>query len=303
MRQMKYPVGRQEGNVQMLKTDQDIPIAHPPRRYSRHMQITPAGGRVLGCLVEKQLTTPQQYPLTRNALSLACSQSTNRDPVVPMDERAVDVALESLRGHRLVRFVQPSSGRVVERCRHVLDEVYDLDVPSVALLAVLLLRGHQTAGEVRGRAARMVELADVAAAHTLLEGLAARDEPLVELLPRRPGQKEDRWRQLLAKEWDGGSSQPAMAGSDELPTDTGNTAFVTGVTGVVEAGEAGEAGGAPTVDGLSGDGPSDDLPTGAAPVVPPSDTPSDLQAQVTGLQVTVDRLELELAALRDSLGG
>ncbi len=259
------------------------------------MQITPAGGRILGCLVEKQLTTPQQYPLTRNALSLACSQSTNRDPVVPMDERAVDVALESLRGHRLVRFVQPSSGRVVERCRHVLDEVYDLDVPSVAVLAVLLLRGHQTAGEVRGRAARMVELADVAAAHALLEGLAARDEPLVELLPRRPGQKEDRWRQLLAKEWDGGSSQPAMAESDELPTDTGNTAFVTGVVEAgeageaIEAGEAGDAGDAPTVDGPSGDRPSD--------------VSNDMQAQVTALQVTVDRLELELAALRDSLGG
>ncbi len=262
------------------------------------MQITPAGGRILGCLVEKQLTTPQQYPLTRNALSLACSQSTNRDPVVTMDERAVDVALESLRGHRLVRFVQPSSGRVVERCRHVLDEVYGLDVPSVAMLAVLLLRGHQTAGEVRGRAARMVELADVAAAHALLEGLAARDEPLVELLPRRPGQKEDRWRQLLAKEWDGGSSEPAMAESDELPTDAGNTAFVAGpVAG------PGDAGDAPTGHWRSGDGPTDDLSTSNASVAAYSDEPRDLQAQVTALQTTVDRLELELAALRDSLGG
>jgi len=297
MWQLKDPVGRQGQAASCACKDQEIPITHPPRRYSRHMQITPAGGRVLGCLVEKQLTTPQQYPLTRNALSLACSQSTNRDPVVAMDERAVDVALESLRGHRLVRFVQPSSGRVVERCRHVLDEVCDLDVPSVAMLAVLLLRGHQTAGEVRGRAARMVELADVAAAHALLERLAARDEPLVELLPRRPGQKEDRWRQLLAKEWDGGSSEPAMAESDELPTDAGNTAFVAGAV------DAGDNSDAPAGDWRTGNTPTDDLPTGDTSADAPADASNDLQAQVTALRVTVDRLELELSALRDSLGG
>jgi uncharacterized protein len=162
------------------------------------MAITPEGARVLGSLVEKQLTTPQQYPLTRNALALACSQSTNREPVMSMDETAVDQALSELKALRLVRFVLPSHGKSVTRFRHVLDEAYGLDNARVALLGVLLLRGPQTPGELRTRTERMARFSSVAEVVTELEVLARPPEPLVQLLPRRPGQKEDRWTQLLA---------------------------------------------------------------------------------------------------------
>jgi uncharacterized protein YceH (UPF0502 family) len=162
--------------------------------------ITPEGGRVLGCLVEKQLTTPQQYPLTLNALSLAYSQSTNREPVMTLDDVAVQRALQELKELHLVRFVLPSHGKSVTRYRHVLDESYGLDAARVALMAVLLLRGPQTPGELRARSGRMTEFDSLGAVQAELEVLADQPEPLVRLLPRQPGQKEDRWQQLLAAE-------------------------------------------------------------------------------------------------------
>ncbi len=164
------------------------------------MTISAEGGRVLGCLVEKQLTTPQQYPLTLNALSSACNQSTNRHPVMVLEDLAVERALDELKALGLVRFVLPSHGRSVTRYRHVFDETYGLDVLRVALLAVLLLRGPQTVGELRARTERMAEFDSVDAVHHELTALADQPEPLVQLLPRRPGQKEDRWQQLLAAE-------------------------------------------------------------------------------------------------------
>lgn len=164
------------------------------------MTVTPFGGRVLGCLVEKALTTPQQYPLSLNALTLACSQSTNREPVMTMDEVAVQRALQELKELHLVRFVLPSHGKSVTRFRHVLDEAYGLDRARVALLAVLLLRGPQTPGELRSRTGRMAEFDSLAALQAELEVLSEQPEPLVHLLSRQPGQKEDRWQQLLASE-------------------------------------------------------------------------------------------------------
>ena len=257
------------------------------------MKITPAGGRVIGCLVEKQLTTPQHYPLTRNALALACSQSTNRDPVVSMDEADVGVALESLRGHRLVRFVQPSSGRVVERIRHVLDEVYGLDIPELAALSVLLLRGPQTPGEIRGRAARMVEMADVSAVQGVLERLASRPEPLVELLARRPGQKEDRWRQLLAKEWDADpardSAQDSPAERDEPNTTDTDRADAPGRYGIADASAD------PTPALFAAETGQRDTPV--------EDIHAGMQRQIDELLDAVARLEGELTTLRDNLGG
>jgi uncharacterized protein YceH (UPF0502 family) len=173
------------------------------------MTITPEGGRVLGCLVEKQLTTPQQYPLTRNALALACSQTTNREPVMTLDDQAVERALAELKELRLVRFVLPSHGKSVTRYRHVLDEAYGLDNSRVALMAVLLLRGPQTPGELRTRTGRMAEFASVGEVLGELEVLGGQPEPLVRLLSRRPGQKEDRWRQLLAAVPNGASTPGA----------------------------------------------------------------------------------------------
>ena len=186
------------------------------------MTISPEGGRVLGCLVEKQLTTPQQYPLTRNALALACSQATNREPVMALDDEAVQQPLQELKELHLVRFVLPSHGKSVTRYRHVLDEMYGLDAARVALLAVLLLRGPQTPGELRARTGRMVEFDSLAALQAELEVLAAQPEPLVRLLSRRPGQKEDRWQQLLAYEADAGGSEVVaseVVDSPAAPTD------------------------------------------------------------------------------------
>ena len=186
---------------------------------------------MLGCLVEKQFTTPQQYPLTLNALALACSQSSNREPVMAMDDEAVERALTELRELRVVRYVLPSHGKSVTRYRQVLDETHGLDTSRMALLAVLLLRGPQTPGELRSRTGRMTEFASVGEVQDELGVLAGQPEPLVRLLPRRPGQKEDRWRQVLTREPDG-SSGGVPPGSDagSLPPDR------VGASGVPPAG-------------------------------------------------------------------
>jgi uncharacterized protein len=152
---------------------------------------------VLGCLVEKQMTTPQQYPLSLNALTLACNQATNRDPVVAYDEPTVQRAVTALKEGGLARFVHPSHGRSVLRFRHVLDEALGISGGPLALVAVLMLRGPQTPGELRARTERMASFADVHGAEADLEALAARPEPLVARLGRQPGQKEDRYAHLL----------------------------------------------------------------------------------------------------------
>ena len=161
------------------------------------MRLSQEEGRVIGSLVEKQLTTPQQYPLTLNALLLACNQSSNRDPVVEFDEPTVDNALGSLKAAGLVRFVHPSHGRSVTRYQQLLGEHLGLTDQQLALVAVLLLRGPQTGGELRSRTERMCELEGIGQVDVELEGLSALGEPVVARLPRRPGQKEERWAQLL----------------------------------------------------------------------------------------------------------
>jgi uncharacterized protein YceH (UPF0502 family) len=177
----------------------DCPGRHLPA-YRHGVMISLEGGRVLGCLVEKQLTTPQQYPLSLNALTLACNQATSREPVMALSEQSVRVALDDLKALRLVRFVLPSHGKSVTRYRHVFDEVYGLNSSQVAGLSVLLLRGPQTSGELRARIGRMATFESVGVLQEILEGLSERPEPLVRLLPRRQGQKEDRWQQLVAVE-------------------------------------------------------------------------------------------------------
>lgn len=168
------------------------------RPYASSMQIGIEQARVVGSLIEKRLTTPQQYPLTMNALVLACNQTSNRAPVVNYDESVVESALSQLKDQHLVRFVLPSHGRSVVRYRQVLDEVLGVDDRQLALLAVLLLRGPQTVGELRTRTERMVEFDDMGAVEHDLELMANLGDGLVERLERRPGQKEERWAQLLA---------------------------------------------------------------------------------------------------------
>jgi uncharacterized protein len=157
------------------------------------MKLTAAQARVLGSLVEKQLTTPQQYPLTLASLVAACNQTTNREPVVSYDDATVTGAVSELKELRLVRSVLPSHGRSVVRYRHVLDETLALNSPQCALLAVLLLRGPQTVGELRIRTDRMAEFDGLEAIEHELAFLASREEALAANVGRRPGQKEERW--------------------------------------------------------------------------------------------------------------
>jgi len=160
--------------------------------------LDPVEARVVGALVEKQLTTPQQYPLTLNALVSACNQTSSRNPVVSHDDHTVDAALLRLKELRLVRFVHPSHGRSVTRYRQVLEEVVPLEPRQLALVAVLLLRGPQTPGELRTRTERLAEFASLEEVEEELDDLASRPEPLVTRLPREPGRKEMRYAQLLA---------------------------------------------------------------------------------------------------------
>lgn len=161
------------------------------------MDLTPVEQRILGCLFEKQRTTPDQYPLTLNALRLACNQATNRDPVVDWDEAALRPALERLSRRRLIRFASGHGSRVA-KYRHLADEALALQPDEQAVLAVLLLRGPQTPGELKSRTDRAHGFADLGAVHEVLDRLAARS--LVRDVGRRPGQKEDRWEHLLGEE-------------------------------------------------------------------------------------------------------
>ncbi len=156
--------------------------------------------RVLGCLIEKQLATPDLYPLTLNSLVHACNQTSNRNPVVSYDEPTVLDALQALRDKQLVRIVYSRSNRAA-KYRQVLEEEAGLSPRELAVLALLLLRGPQTLGEVRARSERLAEFSDLGDVEQTLEGLARRpDAPLVVQLDRVPGQKESRYSHLLAGE-------------------------------------------------------------------------------------------------------
>jgi uncharacterized protein len=174
----------------------------------RRMQLSPECARVLGSLVEKGLATPQQYPLTINALQSACNQTSNREPVVSYDETTVLDALNELKDQKLVRFVLPSHGRSVVRYRQVLNEALGLDTPQCAILAVLLLRGPQTVGELRIRTERMAKFDSLDEIEHQLEFLGSREEPFAHNVGRRPGQKEERWATPLV------AAPPAIAEHD-----------------------------------------------------------------------------------------
>ena len=158
------------------------------------MDLSQVEVRVLGALVEKERTTPEHYPMTTNALVAACNQRTSRDPVTDYDERAVDEAMQELRQRGLARTIRGTGMRTYKH-RHVLDEALGLDPAELAVLAVLVLRGPQTPGELRSRTERYRGAGNVDAA---LSALAARSEPLVLNLGRAPGQSQDRWVHLLA---------------------------------------------------------------------------------------------------------
>jgi uncharacterized protein YceH (UPF0502 family) len=163
------------------------------------VELSPVQIRVLGCLVEKERTTPDSYPLTMNGLLAACNQATNRWPVVSLTEAAVGNAIENLKGDGLLRIVYSRSNRA-DRYRHVLDEAWHLSEAELALLAVLMLRGAQTAAELRTRTERSHPFGGVDEVEATLGGLADRVAPLVTRLDRAPGQKEVRWAHLVGGE-------------------------------------------------------------------------------------------------------
>lgn len=153
--------------------------------------------RVLGSLIEKELTTPAYYPLSLNALVNACNQSNNRDPVMSLGEPEVNRALDRLRDHKLAVVISGGENKVL-KFKHRATESLELAGPEIALLCVLLLRGPQTPGELRGRTERMHVFADPADVVATLGQLAGRPNPLVGLQPRQPGTKEARYVELLS---------------------------------------------------------------------------------------------------------
>ncbi len=183
------------------------------------MELTSEEGRVLGALVEKQLTTPQQYPLTENALIAACNQSTNRDPVVAYDVSTVRITARSLREKGLLRMVH-RPGERSDKHRHLLDSSLTLSQGQMTLLAVLLLRGPQTLAELRARSERMHAFATLAQVQVALDALTDRDDPLVARLERQPGRKEMRYGQLLVEVEQGNRHEQL---SDQSPPPGGVT--------------------------------------------------------------------------------
>jgi uncharacterized protein YceH (UPF0502 family) len=170
--------------------------------------------RVLGCLIEKQRTTPDQYPLSLNALRLACNQSTNRDPVVDYDERTIKAALERMSVRGWTRFASGASSRAL-KYRHLLDEALGLSDAQISLLAVLMLRGPQTLGELKGRTERMHHFESLEDVEATVDGLA--DRELVVRMARRPGQKEDRYAQLLGGEEEAPAASLSPAPVQDAP--------------------------------------------------------------------------------------
>jgi uncharacterized protein YceH (UPF0502 family) len=231
--------------------------------------------RVLGCLIEKQRTTPDQYPLSLNALRLACNQSTNRSPVVDYDESAIKDALQRTYRRGWTRLASGHGSRAA-KYRHLLDEALGLPADELALLGVLMLRGPQTPGELKQRSERLQHFDDLQAVHDTLARLVDRGH--VEQLARQPGQKEERYRQLLGGE-DGGPV--AVAARAEAPA---------GLRARPVAGEDDSAGGAAEV--VSPAPPA----RSASPAVDP------LVERVAALEREVAELRAELSSLRDELG-
>jgi uncharacterized protein YceH (UPF0502 family) len=160
-------------------------------------RLTDVEVRVLGSLIEKDITTPDYYPLSLNALVNACNQKNNRDPVMALGEEAVRAALDSLQAQRLAGPASGADSRVT-KYEHRLQEVFNFDRREIAILCVLLLRGAQTPGELRGRAERMYRFEALEDVNGTLDRLSQREPPLVAVLPRQPGTKESRYMHLLS---------------------------------------------------------------------------------------------------------
>ena len=174
--------------------------------------LTPLEARLLGVLVEKEKTTPDTYPLTLNSLTAGCNQKTSRDPVMSVGESEIQTALDDLRGRLLVLETYGASGRVL-RYAHNFGKCYGLPAASVALLAILMLRGAQTVSELRANCERLYRFDDASTVEAYLEELGARASgALVRRQPKQPGSREHRWVHLLC-----GDTPPAAADEEDRP--------------------------------------------------------------------------------------
>jgi uncharacterized protein YceH (UPF0502 family) len=256
-------------------------LPHYPRAV-HFSELTPPEQRVLGCLIEKRWTTPDQYPLSLNALRLACNQSTNRDPVTRYDESTVREAAQRLSKYGLARLASGHGSRAT-KYRHLAEEALGLGREELAVLAVLLLRGPQTPGELKARTDRMAPLESLADVERVLALLAERD--FVRRLDRRPGQKEDRFEHLLG----GGEDAAAPAAIAHVAPAAANAHL---------APAAAHAHVAPAAD-LA---PAPLAPAAPAPTSAPTTAADRLQARVEALEAEVAALREDLAALRADLG-
>lgn len=189
--------------------------------------------RVLGSLLEKQRTVPDQYPLTLNALASACNQSQSRDPVMQVSDHEIEAAITTMKANGLARLVHPSHGRSATRYRQVADEHWSLEPDAAAVIALLLLRGPQTVAELRSRTERLHPFDSLDDVQRVLEQLA--ESEMVRLLERQPGQKELRWQQLVAEEVEQLAAPRSFATSSSPAVAAG---AVEALTAKVEALEA-----------------------------------------------------------------
>ncbi|WP_249011549.1 YceH family protein [Conexibacter sp. DBS9H8] len=240
--------------------------------------LTPAEQRVLGCLIEKRFTTPEQYPLSLNALRLAANQATNRDPVTAYDEATVNAAAQRLSRYGLARLASGHSSRAT-KYRHLAEEALGIRGGELAALCVLLLRGPQTPGELKARTERMVAFTSLEAVDAALNELAGRG--YAQRLERRPGQKEDRWAHRL-----GGTADATV-----------NDVTSPAAAPVVPLGDGQAAppvAAAPPAHAAAPPGP-------LGPLGSPADVPATA-GDLAALHARVSRLEEEVAALRAALG-
>jgi uncharacterized protein len=174
------------------------------------VKLTPAEARVLGALIEKEITTPDYYPLSLNALTNACNQRSNREPIMNLDDDELRQALHGLEAKRLAGRARSADGRVT-KYEHWLGEAFNFSRAETAVICILLLRGPQTPGELRGRTERLHEFTEISDVTAGLQKLMEREPPLVTLLPRQPGARESRYAHLLC-----GPVEFAMASSADV---------------------------------------------------------------------------------------
>jgi uncharacterized protein YceH (UPF0502 family) len=239
-------------------------------------ELTPPEQRVLGCLIEKRWTTPDQYPLSLNGLRLACNQSTNRDPVTTYDEATVRDAAQRLCLYGLARLASGHGSRAV-KYRHLAEEALGLDREELAVLAVLLLRGPQTPGELKARTERLAPLASLDDVERVLSELVERD--YVRRIGRRPGQKEDRFEHLLGPKGEAGVLEPAPASAyvSASPMSAGPTSASPGSASPMSAGpmSASPGSASPMSAGPMSASPGSASPTAASTVSgPPISAPA-----------------------------